>query len=78
MVVKVKEKFEKTRHVRINDKSKIYFLQVRRNVGIYDRLLSNTKKSYNLTNSYNFYITLKISFLKRTISFSIVLAGTFD
>ena len=47
MVLKIKEKFEKTRHVKINDKSKIYFLRGERNVRYHDRVLSNKKKSYN-------------------------------
>ena len=32
MVVKVKEKFEKTRHVKNNDKSKKYILRGQRNI----------------------------------------------
>ena len=43
MVVKVKEKFEKTRHVKNNDKSKKYILRGVRNVRYYDRVLSNKK-----------------------------------
>ena len=51
MVVKIKEKFEKTRHVKNNEKSKKYILRGERNVRYYDRILSNKKKSfiYNLT-----------------------------
>ena len=49
MVVKVKEKFEKTRHIKSNDKSKKYILRGERNVRYHDRILSNKKKSYNLT-----------------------------
>ena len=49
MVVKVKENFEKTRHVKNNDKSKKYILRGQRNVRYYDRSLSNKKKSYNFT-----------------------------
>ena len=45
MVVKVKEKYEKTRH----DKIKKYFLRGHRNARYHDRKLSNKKKSYNLT-----------------------------
>ena len=48
MVVKVKESFEKTRQVKNNDKSKRYILRGQRNVRYYDRVLSNTKKFYNL------------------------------
>ena len=49
MVVKVKEKFEKTRHVRNKDESKKYNLRGPRNVRYYDRTLANKKKTYNLT-----------------------------
>ena len=48
MVLEVKEKFEKTRHVKHNDKSKKYFLRGQRNVRYLDRVLTNKKKSYNL------------------------------
>ena len=47
MVVKLEESFEKTKHVKINDKSKKYILRGERNVRYYDRVLSNKKKSYN-------------------------------
>ena len=47
MAVKLKESFEKTRHVKNNDKSKKYILRGQRNVRYYDRILSNSKKSYN-------------------------------
>ena len=46
MVVKVKESFDKTRHVKYNDKSKKYILRKERNVRYYERILSNKKKSY--------------------------------
>ena len=51
MVVKVKEYFEKTIHVKNNDKSKKYILQGQRNTRYYERILSNKMKSfiYNLT-----------------------------
>ena len=51
MVVKVEEKFEKTRHVKNNDKSKKYTLRGERNVRYHHRILSNKKKSfiYNFT-----------------------------
>ena len=49
MVIKVKEKFEKTRHVQNNDKSKKYILRGEGNARYHDRYLSNKKKSYNLT-----------------------------
>ena len=47
MVVKVKEKFQKTRQIKNNDKSKKYILRGERNARYYDRILSNKKKSYN-------------------------------
>ena len=40
MVVKVKEKFEKTRHVKNNNKSKKYILRGERDVRYNDRILS--------------------------------------
>ena len=50
MVVKVKEKFEKTRHGKNNNKSKNYILRGRRNARYQDKVLSNKKKPYNFTN----------------------------
>ena len=47
MVVKVKEYFEKTRHVKIKDKSKNYILRGQRNAIYHERILSNKKKSDN-------------------------------
>ena len=44
MVVKVKEKFEKTSHVKINDKSKKYILRGERNTRYHERILPNKKK----------------------------------
>ena len=49
MVVKVKESFEKTRHVKNNDKFKKYILRGQRNASSHVKILSNKKKSYNLT-----------------------------
>ena len=48
MVVKIKEYFEKTRHVKNNDKSKKYILRGEKNVRYHDRILSNKKKSNNI------------------------------
>ena len=48
MVVKVKEKYEKTRNY------KKYILRGERNARYHDRILSNKKKSYNLTKFYNY------------------------
>ena len=42
MVVKVKEKFGKTRLVKNNDKSEKYILRGQSNVRYYERILSNT------------------------------------
>ena len=51
MVVKVKEKFKKTRHVKNNNKPKKHILLGERNVRYHDRILSNKKKSCNITTS---------------------------
>ena len=47
MVVKVKDYFEKTRHLKNNDKSKKYNLRGQRNARYHKKILSNKKKSYN-------------------------------
>ena len=44
MVVKVEEKFEKTRHVKNDDKSKKYNLRGERNVRYSNRILSNSRE----------------------------------
>ena len=44
MDVKVKEHFEKTRHVKNNDKSKKYILRGQRNSRYHNRTLSNKNK----------------------------------
>ena len=49
MVVKVKENFDQTRHVKNKDKSKKYILRGQRNTRYHDRILSNKKKSYSFT-----------------------------
>ena len=49
MVVKVKEKYEKIRNIKNNDKSKKYILRRQRNARNHERILTNKKKSYNLT-----------------------------
>ena len=49
MVVKVKEKFEKTRHNKHNDKSKKRVLRGQRTVGYRDRILYNTKKTFRFS-----------------------------
>ena len=48
MVVKVKEEYEKTRHVKNKDKSKKYILRGERNIRYQDKILSNKMKSYTL------------------------------
>ena len=45
----MKEKFEKTRHVKNNGKSKKYILRGHRNARYHDRIPSNKKKSYIFT-----------------------------
>ena len=49
MVVKVKESFEKTRHIKNNNKSKKYILRGQRIVRYHEKILSNKNKSYNLS-----------------------------
>ena len=49
MVVKVKEKYEKTRNIKNIDKSKKYILRGERNARYHEKILSNKKKLYNLT-----------------------------
>ena len=49
MFVKVKEKFEKTRHIKNNDKSKKCVLRAEKNARYHEKILSNKKKS----NSFN-------------------------
>ena len=46
MVVKLKEKFEKTRHVKNNDKSIKCILRRQKNETYHDRILSNKKKMF--------------------------------
>ena len=48
MVVRAKENFEKTRHVKGNDRPNKNFLRGERNVRYYDRILSKKKKCKNL------------------------------
>ena len=47
MVIKVKKRFEKTRQVKNNDKSKKYIPQGQRNARDHERIPSKKKKSYN-------------------------------
>ena len=47
MVVKVRESFEKTIHVKNNDKSKKFVLRGERNARYHEKILSNKNKSYN-------------------------------
>ena len=54
MVLKVKEYFEKTRHIKNNDKFKKYILRGQKNTRYHEKILSNKKKSYNLTYLYTF------------------------
>ena len=48
MVVKIKEKFEKTRQVKNNNKSKKFVLRGQRNARYHEKILSNNNKSYNI------------------------------
>ena len=54
MVVKVKEYFEKTRHVKKNKKSKEYNLRGQKNTRYHEKILSNKKKSYKFSRKKNF------------------------
>ena len=47
MVVKVKENFEKTRHVKNNDKSEKHILRGVRNARYHDRVLSKKRNLIN-------------------------------
>ena len=49
MVVKVKEYFDKTRHLKNIDKSKKYILRGQRNARYHEKKLSNKKISNNIT-----------------------------
>ena len=49
MVVKVKEKFQKTRHVKNNNKNKQLILRGHKNTKYHERFLSNKKKFYKFT-----------------------------
>ena len=49
MVVKVKEYFEKTRHIKNNDKSEKHILRGQRNTRYHEKILSNKQKTYNIT-----------------------------
>ena len=53
MVAKVKEKFEKTRHIKIIDKNKKYILRGKRDTRYHDRILF---KKHNFIISHNFVI----------------------
>ena len=50
MVVKFKESFEKTKHIKNNDKSKKFISRGERNARYHERILSTKKK----TNNFNF------------------------
>ena len=45
--MKVKQSFEKTRHVKNNDKSKNFILRGQRNVRCHEKIFSKKKKSSN-------------------------------
>ena len=48
MFVRVRDSFEKTRHVENNNKFKKHILRGQRNARYHEKILSNKKKSYNL------------------------------
>ena len=47
MDVKIKEYFEKTRHIKNNNKSKKYILRGERNARYHERILSNKKTFFD-------------------------------
>ena len=49
MVLKSKENYEKTRHVKKNNKSEKYFLPGERNTRYHENILSRNKKSQKNT-----------------------------
>ena len=49
---KSKKRYEKTRHVRNNDKSKKYIFRGEKNVRMFDRIFCNNNKTYNFTTKY--------------------------
>ena len=53
MFLKSNENFEKTRHVKNNDKSKKYILRGGRNARYHESLISNKKISFNINFIYN-------------------------
>ena len=58
MVVKVKEYFEKTRHINNNDKSKRYILRGERNTRYQEKILSNKRNliiEHKFLEDYNRY-----------------------
>ena len=61
MVVKVKENFEKTRHVENNDKSEKYVLRGERKVRYHNRILSRKKSSnyVDISRQNIFHLLLK-------------------
>ena len=50
----MKEYFEKTKHIKNNDKSKKYILRGQRKTKYHEKKLSNKNKSYNITYFYQF------------------------
>ena len=56
MVVKSKQYFDKTRHVKNNDKPKKHILRGQRNARYQETILSNKKKSNNFTELCNLYM----------------------
>ena len=57
MIIKVKENFQQTRHVKINQKSRKYILGGGRNVRYYDKILSKSKSEGSLSKSKNKHST---------------------
>ena len=69
MVVKVKDYFEKTRHIKTNDKYKKYILRGQRNERYYEKILSNKKKSFNFDKILEDYNRYKVEIFSVNIIF---------
>ena len=48
MIKKYREKYEKTRNIKNNDKSKKYILKGQRNANYYDRIILKSKENHKI------------------------------
>ena len=78
MVIKSREYFERTRHIKNNEKAKKFVLRGERNMRHHEKKLSNKTKSYNFLedkNRYkgeNFSVILYFNKLSNDISHNVV------